>query len=72
MNFGENLKKARTQKGLSQQELANLSGFSQVAICKFENDKIIPRQRSVAALAKALGANPDDLFGITNSTQKGA
>lgn len=35
--FGENIKKYRNEKGLSQQNLADLINKSRATICRFEN-----------------------------------
>lgn len=62
MDFGENLKKIRTQRGLSQQDLANASDFSQVAVSKFESGKLNPEPKTIGKLAKALGVTTDRLI----------
>lgn len=38
MSFAENLKQARKQKGLSQENLAELLGVSRQAVSKWEQD----------------------------------
>lgn len=62
MDFGENLKKLREQRGLSQAELAKMAKFSQAAIWNFEHGRIIPRERSIDALAQALNVTTDRLI----------
>lgn len=42
MTFGEKLKKLRHEKGLSQPELAELTGIEQSYLSKLENDKSLP------------------------------
>lgn len=42
MNFGERLKSIRHKKGLSQPELAEITGIEQSYLSKLENDKSLP------------------------------
>jgi predicted transcriptional regulator len=44
---GEYIKKLRTERGLSQTELANLAGISQAHIAKIESGKVDPRLSTV-------------------------
>jgi transcriptional regulator with XRE-family HTH domain len=46
---------ARIKKGLTQQELANLSGMLQPAIARIESGEGIPSLSSLQKIAKALG-----------------
>ncbi len=63
MTFGENVKKIRTMRGYSQQELANLVGFeTRAAISKVEHDIVDPPQSMVKKLAEALNVSPSDFF----------
>lgn len=39
MNLGENLRKLRLQKGLSQEDLAKLLNISRQAYCRYENNQ---------------------------------
>jgi transcriptional regulator with XRE-family HTH domain len=50
----EILKKIRTSKGISQSELAKLSGLSQPAIHYIENGKKDPTRKTLKKLAVAL------------------
>ncbi|WP_405844649.1 helix-turn-helix domain-containing protein [Streptomyces sp. NBC_01518] len=58
----ENLKKARSEAGLTQFELGSKSGLAPDKISKFENGRAIPLLVSAAALAEALGLLVDDLL----------
>ena len=42
MNFGEKLKQIRTQKNLTQPQMAEAIGIEQSYLSKLENDKSIP------------------------------
>ncbi|MCK4335911.1 MAG: CBS domain-containing protein [Candidatus Aenigmarchaeota archaeon] len=44
---GDYIKKLRTERGLSQTELAKLAGISQAHIAKIENEKVDPRLSTV-------------------------
>ncbi len=57
------LREKRTEKGLSQQELARVSGVSQQAISAIESgDRENTRVDKLYLLAKALGCAMDDLY----------
>lgn len=63
MKFGEKLRIARTQKGLTQQELAKLAGLGFNTIGNYESGKTYPKKREVyATLAKILGLSVNDLY----------
>ena len=51
MSFSENLKKFRTQKGLSQQKLAELVGVSQTAIYNWEKGERTPKMDAITKIA---------------------
>lgn len=62
MSFSENLKRLRTQKGLSQQKLAKLSGVSQTAIYHWEKGIRTPKIGQVRNIAIALGVSISELI----------
>ena len=51
-SFGENLKKLRKQKGLSQAQLAEIIGMSAKNITKIETGKSFPRAENINKLLK--------------------
>ena len=53
---GEHLKKMRTEKGITQKELAEAAEISQAHIAKIENDKVDPRLSTVNRLLSVLNA----------------
>jgi transcriptional regulator with XRE-family HTH domain len=55
--FGSALKLCRTEKGLTQQALADLVQMHRVELAKLEADKHKPTWRTVQKLAKALGVS---------------
>lgn len=62
MSFSENLKKFRTQKGLSQQKLAELVGVSQTAIYNWEKGERTPKMDAITKIADVLGVKLNDLI----------
>lgn len=59
--LSENLKKAREEKNLSQQKVADAIGVSQAAINLFENGFKVPQLATMIALSKVLGKTIDEL-----------
>jgi len=62
MKFGEKLRKYRTDKNLTQAELAKLIGVGVNTICNYESGKTYPQNREVyKKLADVLGVDADHL-----------
>lgn len=62
MRFGEKLRKFRTEKGMTQAELAKEAGLGLNTISNYESGRTYPQNREVyTTLANILGANPDNL-----------
>lgn len=62
MNIGKNIKRLRTERGWSQQTLAEKSGLrAGTWIGRIENNKKIPRIGTLKKLAKALGCAVADI-----------
>jgi len=64
--FSERLKELRTDKCLSQHQLAKVTGISQNAIAFWENEKRVPNSNAVIILAKYFEVTTDYLLGITD------
>ena len=63
INIGENIKKYRTKKDLSQEELAVKSGVKYTTLTKMESNVIKkPSVMMMAKIAKVLGVNIEDLI----------
>lgn len=63
VHFCDNLKRIRKEKGLSQQELADLSGMSKQHISRMESGhQDNPQIKSVVTIAAALGVSIEDLI----------
>ena len=58
---GRNVRSWRLAKGLTQEQFADLSGFSQQYISSLESGRRNPTVVTIYELAKALGASPVDL-----------
>ena len=61
-SFGERLKTLRKKAGLTQEELADRSGFSIATIRRWEWGERIPRVDDIKKIARALGVSVDDLL----------
>lgn len=63
MKFNERLKKMREEKGLTQVQLADLSGISSRMIQKYECGVSRPRYDAAEKLANALNTSVSELLG---------
>jgi transcriptional regulator with XRE-family HTH domain len=61
MTFGENLRRLRVDRFLSQRELARQAGLHPVTLTRLEAGAAAPSTRTVRGLAAALGVEPGDL-----------
>ena len=64
MDFGRILKELRTEKQLSQQQLARLLNISQSAIAKWELGKTEPTASAIVSVALFFDVSCDYLLGI--------
>jgi len=62
--FGKRLLELRKVRGLTQVELAELTGSTQRAISYYENEASFPPAAAVIVLAKALYVTTDELLGL--------
>lgn len=62
MTFGEKLKQARLQAGLSQEQLAEKLNVSRSAIAKWETDKGLPDVENLKSIARFLDVSIDYLL----------
>lgn len=70
MNIGENLKRIRKNKGLTQEQLAKLSNLSKNAIYNYENNKRIPAIDVLGEIADALDIHVTDLLSEDTNSDK--
>src|SRR5690606_421847 len=69
--LSKRIKELRTQKGITQEELADLSGLSLRTIQRIENNETVPRGDSLKRLAIALNTSPDDIVDWKIQEDKG-
>ena len=60
--LGKNLKRIRTEKGISQGDIARSLGVSRGFVSKIENGKTNPTLATIARLANAIGISSDELL----------
>lgn len=62
MNIGENLRKMRLNRGMSQEELGNAVGMTKSMISQYENGRKYPTLIAGKQIADALGCSLYDFF----------
>lgn len=62
--LGARLKRIRTEKGITQVELAKRLGSIQAVVSSYECGKAHPNHETLARMAQALGVSTDYLLGI--------
>jgi transcriptional regulator with XRE-family HTH domain len=73
MSFGMMMKQARTDKGLTQHQLAEETGISLRTIQRIENEEVRPSMHSIQQIEKVLGVDlkskktkaPDKVFNFS-------
>jgi transcriptional regulator with XRE-family HTH domain len=63
VKIGAQLREAREQALLTQEELATRAGVQPFTISRIETNKVEPRFRTIRKLAIALGIEPQSLIG---------
>ena len=62
MTVGEAIRKTRNDKGMTQKELAERAGTTEVSVCRWENGNRQMRIDTFIRIADALGSDPFTLF----------
>lgn len=62
--FAQRLKELRVERGLSTMALGKAIGVSDMAICRWENNKNDIKSEQLARIAKYFGVSADYLIGI--------
>lgn len=62
-DFGECLRRIRTEKGLSQQDLADALGMTQAAISQLESGRRVATPKTIKRLAEVLQVGIEELSG---------
>jgi tellurite methyltransferase len=68
-SFGETVKALRTERGMTQEQLAGRLSVSAPAVSKWERGEAYPDTALMPALAAALGASTDKLFGLDQTAE---
>ena len=66
----KNLKKLRTDAGISQKQLADVINVSQQSINKYENHEVEPNIDTLVSIAKLFNTSVDYLIGATDVRRK--
>lgn len=61
--FAENLRKYRTEQGLTQKKVAQAICVDRTTYTKYENGVTVPAMDTFLLLCRALQASPNQLFG---------
>ncbi len=70
-HFGNRLREARVEAGLSQSELEELSGIPKARLSRYENGHVEPSIQTLARLARALNVSEASLLGDHRATLEG-
>lgn len=60
--FSDNIKRLRSEKGFTQQQLADMAGITITALRGYENLRRAPPMETMGKIAQALGVTVADLF----------
>lgn len=63
MNIGYNIRRLRSEKGLTQEQLASLLGVTSAAVSKWESGQSLPDITMVMPLARVFEVTTDELMG---------
>ena len=69
-DIGNRIAEIRKQRGLNQDELAELATLSRISIARYETGKIEPGAQALGRIAAALEVSTDTLLGRTSDTVK--
>jgi transcriptional regulator with XRE-family HTH domain len=61
VKIGDNLKRQRIRKALTQEELARRAGLTTASVARIERNETEPRMSTLRKLAKALKVDPAEL-----------
>ena len=70
MNIGENIKKIRVAKQLSQKEVISVANLDAAQYSRIENGKTDPTVTTLEKISKALGVSLSDLFASTEELKE--
>lgn len=64
MTVGENIRRLRKEKRITQKKLSELTGIAEVTIRKYESGKFTPKIPQVERIARGLQVHPSEILGI--------
>ena len=67
MTLGQNIKKYRTQKGLSQTDLSEKLNVTYQAVSRWENDQVEPSVDTLRKMSSIFECSIDDLLSVTDN-----
>ncbi|MBR2133458.1 MAG: helix-turn-helix transcriptional regulator [Eubacterium sp.] len=70
--FGDNLRKLRKEKGLTQQQLSDIVGIKRSAYAYYEIDKSEPSIATLLKIANALNVSVDEIVNSSRPVHSGA
>ncbi len=70
--FGDNLRKLRKEKGLTQQQLSDIVGIKRSAYAYYEIDKSEPSIATLLKIANALNVSVDEIVNSSSPVHSGA
>ena len=68
--FGKRLREVRLERGITQEQLAEMADISRVMIGRYETTDQLPALDTLVRLADALGVSTDYLLGRTQAPDK--
>ena len=69
MTIGEQMRAIRTAKGIRQVDVAEAIGTLHTRISQYEHNKYTPSAARIPAICRALGCDPNTLYGWDNPTK---
>lgn len=70
MNLGENIYRLRTERSMSQGDLANALDVSRQSVSKWENNSAVPELEKLIRMCDVFDVSMDELIGRSASDQK--
>lgn len=70
INTGERIRALRQQRGLNQEQLAELANLNRVTVAKYESGRVEPGAQALARIADAMDVTVDEILGRQESETK--
>lgn len=70
MNIGEQIRRIRTAKGLSQKEVITAGKLDKAQFSRIENSKTDPSMSTIVRIAEALGVSLSELFATSEELKE--